>query len=118
MDVYNLFSKTYFLGIFSEAWNIIQEFSEINKVKVISKSFKKFTFPIKTYVYPPKMNAKYFLLFEEKNNLEPEKIVLYDRGSPVIEFNVSVIHNSEILYIFLCSDKRFTDRASVYPRPH
>ena len=53
-------------------------------------------------------------MFEEKNNLEPEKIVLYDRGSPVIEFNVSVIYNSEIYSIVLCLDKGFTDRASVY----
>ena len=60
------------------------------------------------------MNAEYFLLFEEKNNLEPEKIVLYDRGSPVIEFNGSVIYNSEIYSIVLCLDKGFTDRASVY----
>ena len=53
-------------------------------------------------------------MFEEKNNLEPEKIVLYDRGSPVIEFNVSSIYNSEINSIVLCLDKGFTDRASVY----
>ena len=60
------------------------------------------------------MNAEYFLLFEEKNNLEPEIIVLYDQGSPVIEFNVSSIYNSEINSIVLCLDKGFTDRASVY----
>ena len=46
--------------------------------------------PSITLLLTLKISSKYFLLFEEINNIEPEKIVIYDRGSPILNFKVSV----------------------------
>ena len=35
------------------------------------------------------MNSQYFITFEEYDNKNPQKIVLYDNGIPVNDMNVS-----------------------------